>query len=126
VYAPFVGAAEFRAAYAPLGQRVFERLRVPRRHRLRDRFGVVIAIQKGERAFARTESAVQMDPSPIARSIESGRGQAAPIDRRALIAKVQKRHERGGRRAHVHFDMLRTPASRAPQVGGSGRIRGDN
>ena len=90
---------------------------------LRDRAGVVIAIQKCERAFARTESAMQMDPSPVACSIESGRCQAGAIERRALIAQVQERDERRGRSAHVHFDTLRTAAARAPQVGGCGCIR---
>ncbi len=70
--APFVGATEFRTAYSALGERIFERLRIPRRDRVRDRAGIIVAFQKCERAFARTESAVQMNPSPVARAIESG------------------------------------------------------
>ena len=65
--APLVGAAELCAADSPLGERIFKRLRIPRRYRIRDRAGVIVAFQKRERAFARTESAVQMDPSPVAR-----------------------------------------------------------
>ena len=126
MHAPLVGAAQLRAAYSARGERVFERLRVPRRHRLRDRAGVVVALQKRQRAVARTESAVQMDPSPVARSIESRGEHATTIKRRALIAQVQERHERGCRGALVHFDALRTAAARAPQVGGGGGIRGED
>ena len=72
--APLVGAAQFRAAYTALCERIFERLRIPRRDRLRNRATVIVAIQKREGAFARTESAVQMNPSPVARSIKRGRG----------------------------------------------------
>ena len=124
--APLVGAAELRTAYAAVGERIFECLRIPRRDRIRDRAGVIVAFQKRERAFARTESAVQMNPSSVARPIERGRGLSAPIKRRALISQVCKRHERRGCGAHVHLDTLRTAAARAPQVGGRGRIRGEH
>ena len=50
--APFVGATQFCTAYAAVGERIFERLRIPRRDRIRDRAGVVVAFQKRERAFA--------------------------------------------------------------------------
>src|SRR5208337_3884466 len=72
--APLVGAAKLRSAYAALGERILERLSVPRRDGIRDRVGVIVAFQKRERAFARTESAMQMNPSPVARPIERGRG----------------------------------------------------
>ena len=124
--APLVGASQFRTAYSPLGERVFERLRIPRRDRIRDRAGVIVAFQKRERAFARTESAVQMNPSSVARSIECGRRLPAPIKRRALISQVGERHERCGCGAHIHLDTLRTSAARAPKVGRRGRIRGED
>lgn len=50
--APFVGAAELCAAYAAPGELIFKRLRIPRRDRIRDRAGVIVAFQKCERAFA--------------------------------------------------------------------------
>ena len=67
-----------------------------------------------------------MNPSPVARPIESGRRIPAKIERRALISQVCKRHERRCGGAHVNLDTLRTAAARAPQVGGGGRIRGEN
>ena len=77
--APLVGATQFRTAYSALGERIFKRLRIPRRDRIRDRAGVIVAFQKCEGAFARTESAVQMNPSPVARSIEGSRRLPAPV-----------------------------------------------
>jgi len=65
-----------------------------------------------------------MDPSPIARSIESGRCLPAPIERRIWIPQVRERDERRRGSAHIHLDMLRTSAACAPQVGRCDRIRG--
>ena len=48
--APFVGAAQFRTTHSPRGERIFERLRIPRRDRICDRAGVIVAFQKRERA----------------------------------------------------------------------------
>ena len=124
--APFVAAAQLRTAYAALGERIFQRWRIPRRDGVRDRAGVIVAFQKRERPFARTESSVQMDPSSVTRSIESGRGLGAAVERRALTSLVKERHERCGSGAHVHLDTLRTAAARAPQVGGRGRICGED
>ncbi len=67
--APLVGAAQFRAAYTALGERILKRLRIPRRDGLCNRACIIVAIQKREGAFTRTESAVQMNPSVVARSI---------------------------------------------------------
>ena len=122
--APLVGAAQFRAAHTTLGERILKRLRIPRRDRFRNRATVIVAIQKRESAFARTESAVQMNPSPVARSIESSRGLAAPVERRILIPRVHEREQRCRGGVHVHLDMLRTSAARAPQVGRCNRIGG--
>src|SRR5277367_1339889 len=108
--APLVGAAQLRAAYAALRERILERLRIPRRDRVRNRSGIIVAFQKRQGAFPRAEPAVQMDPSIVARSVERGRGLAASIERRALIAQVCERHERRRGGAYVHFDTLRTPA----------------
>jgi len=124
--APLVGASELSTAYAALGERIFKRLGIPGCDGIRDRDGVIIASQKRKRAFARTESAVQMNPSPVARSIERGRRLPAPLKRRDLIPQECERHERRGRGAHVHVDALRAAAACAPQIGGSGRIRGEN
>jgi hypothetical protein len=124
--APFVGAAKLRTAYPACGERIFKCLCVPPCHGIRDRAGVVIAVQKREGAVARTESAVQMNPSAVARSIERGRSQPAPIQRSALISQVCERYERRCCGADVHLDPLRTAAARAPQVRGRSRIRAEH
>src|ERR1700722_483664 len=123
--APLVGAAHFRAAYTAIGERIFKRLRIPRRDGLRNRATVIVAIQKREGAFARTESAVQMNPSPVARPIESSRRLPAPVERCILIPQVRERDERRRGGANVHLDILRTSAARAPQVGRCDRIGGN-
>ncbi len=124
--APFVGTAQLRAAYAALRERIFKRLRIPQCDRLRDRHRVIVALQKREGAFARTESAVQMNPSPVARSIKRGRRLRAPVERGARRSLVEERHERRRRRAHIHLDTLRPPAPRAPQIGRRDRIRSEH
>jgi hypothetical protein len=124
--APLVGTAQPCSAYAAFGESIFKGLSIPGCDCLRDRGGVIAAFQKRKRAFARTESPVQMNPSPIAGSIERGRGLRASLKRAALISQVRKRHERCGRGAHVHLDALRTAAARAPQVGGGCRIGGEH
>jgi len=124
--APLVAASQLRTAYSPLGERIFKRLRIPRRDGIRDRAGVIVALQKRERPFARTEPSVQMNPSSVTSSIESGRGLRAAVERSALTSLIEERHERCGCGAHVHLDTLRTPAARAPKVGRRGRIRGED
>src|SRR5271168_375409 len=124
--APLVGTAQPCSAYAAFGECIFKGLSIPGCDCLRDGDGVIAAFQKRKRAFARTESAVQMNPTPIARSIERCRGLRASLKRAALISQVRKRDERCGRGAHVHLDALRTAAVRAPQVSGGHRIGGED
>jgi hypothetical protein len=88
--APLVGAAQFRAAYTALCERILKRLRIPRRDGIRNRATVIVVIQKREGAFARTESSVQMNPSPVARSIERSRGLPPPVERWILIPQVRE------------------------------------
>jgi len=85
---PVVAAAQHRTAHPALRERIFKRLRIPRRDRLSDLRRVVAAFQQCKRALARAEAAMQMNPAAIARAIERGCGLRAPIERRRLAPLV--------------------------------------
>ena len=124
--APFLGAAQARAAEAAFGERVLERLRVPGRDRGGDRVASVGAGEQRERSFVQSrEAAVQVDPA-VARAVKRRAGAGVAWKRGTRGAQQQERQQRRGSRARVDLDALRRTSARAPEVCRDGGLRAEH
>ena len=81
---PFFFRADDRAALIHGGERIFQRERVPLRHRGGDAFRVVLRIQQIERAaFQMRKPTMQMDVTAIHAAIDA--------DRRVVVCRARHR-----------------------------------
>ncbi len=123
---PLGGGSQPRSAHTFLGQSIFEILCVPTRHRARDRLPVVGASKQGERAFAGTKPAVQMNPAAVARAIQCGSRIRLTLERAAGVPHPCERSERSRGSPGINLDPLPSAASETPEVGRGNRLRGND